>query len=67
MTVYCACLENTAQLAGKFFSHCKLVGSTKEANNPETAEKLWKVSEQWMKGLKISSAQIATENETVNA
>jgi hypothetical protein len=67
MTVYCACLENTAQLAEKYFYHCNPVRSTKEANNPETAEKLWKVSEHWMKGLKISSAQITTENETVNA
>jgi WW domain-containing oxidoreductase len=61
-TVYCASHENTEELAGKYFSHCHPVRSTKEANNPETAEKLWKVSEQWVKGLKISSAQVATEN-----
>jgi WW domain-containing oxidoreductase len=49
-TVYCASHENTKALAGKYFSHCHPVRSTKEANNPETAKKLWEVSEQWMKG-----------------
>ncbi|MGK0405818.1 MAG: WW domain-containing oxidoreductase [Oleispira sp.] len=48
-TVYCASHDNTAELAGKYFSHCKPVRSTKEANNPETAKKLWEVSEEWMK------------------
>jgi WW domain-containing oxidoreductase len=50
-TVYCASHENTAELAGRYFSHCKPVRSTKEANSPETARKLWEVSEKWMKGL----------------
>ena len=53
-TVYCASHEKTAELAGKYFSHCKPVRSTKEANNPETARKLWEVSEKWMKGLSSS-------------
>ena len=53
-TVYCASYENTAELAGRYFSHCKPVRSTKEANNPETARKLWEVSEKWMKGLSSS-------------
>ncbi|MBL4796044.1 MAG: SDR family oxidoreductase [Oleispira sp.] len=47
-TVYCASHENTEELAGKYFSHCKPVRSTKEANNPETARKLWEVSEEWV-------------------
>jgi WW domain-containing oxidoreductase len=50
-TVYCASHENTAELTGRYFSHCKPVRSTKEANSPETARKLWEVSEKWMKGL----------------
>ena len=50
-TVYCASHENTEQLAGKYFSHCNQVHSTKEANNPETARKLWEVSEEWRRGL----------------
>ena len=53
-TVYCASHNNTEELAGKYFSHCKPVSSTKEANNPETARKLWEVSEGWVEGLKIS-------------
>jgi WW domain-containing oxidoreductase len=63
-TVYCASHENAEELAGKYFSHCKPVRSTKEANNPETAKKLWEVSEEWMKGLKISSAQTTDTKET---
>jgi WW domain-containing oxidoreductase len=50
-TVYCASHDNTAELAGKYVSHCHPVRSTQEANNPETARKLWEVSEHWMKGL----------------
>jgi hypothetical protein len=56
MAVYCASHENTEQLAGKYFFHCNPVCSTKEANYPETARKLWEVSEEWMKGLSGSAA-----------
>ena len=62
-TVYCASHENTESLAGKYFSHCKPVRSTKEANNPETARKLWEVSEEWMKGLQILKTHSAKEDE----
>jgi hypothetical protein len=61
-TVYCASNEHSAELAGKYFSHCKASRSTKEANNPETARKLWEVSEEWVKGLKISSTQTTGED-----
>ena len=63
-TVYCASNENTAELAGKYFSHCKPVRSTKEANNPGTARKLWEVSEEWMKGLSSSTTEATRENAT---
>ena len=49
--VYCASHEKTADLAGKYFSHCKPSRSTKEANNSETARKLWEVSEAWVRSL----------------
>jgi WW domain-containing oxidoreductase len=64
-TVYCASHEKTDELAGKYFSHCKPVRSTKEANNPETARRLWEVSETWAKGLKTSSAQTTAIKETL--
>jgi len=63
-TVYCASHENTEELAGKYFSHCKPVRSTKEANSPETARKLWEVSEEWMEGLSSSKTEPSTENTT---
>jgi WW domain-containing oxidoreductase len=67
MTAYCACHENTEELAGKYFSHCKPVHSTKEANNLEAARKLWEVSEEWMKGLSSSTVQTPTTNENAAA
>jgi WW domain-containing oxidoreductase len=60
-SVYCATHDNQNELAGKYFSHCKPSRSTKEANNPETARKLWEVSEDWVKGLKISEVKAASE------
>ena len=63
-TVYCASNENTEQLAGKYFSHCKPARSTKEANSPETARKLWEMSEEWVKGLKTSTVQPSDEKAT---
>ena len=54
--VYCASHENTDQLAGKYLSHCKPARSTKEVNNPETARRLWEVSEEWVKGVNSSTA-----------
>lgn len=52
------------ELAGEYFSHYKPVRSTKEANNPETARKLWEVSEEWFKGISGSNAQVSNENTT---
>ena len=55
--------ENTEKLAGRYFSHCKPVRSTQEANDLEAARKLWEVSEEWMKGLSSSTAQTANEKQ----
>jgi hypothetical protein len=67
MTVYCANHKNIEQLAGKFFSHCKLVRSTKEAISPETARQLWEVSEKWFKGLNSSSIEAPSVTESTAA
>ncbi|MEH6446691.1 MAG: SDR family NAD(P)-dependent oxidoreductase [Oceanospirillaceae bacterium] len=61
-TVYCASHENTEELAGKYFSHCNPSRSTKEANNPETARKLWEVSEEWMKSWNNSTSDIQSKS-----
>jgi WW domain-containing oxidoreductase len=63
-TVYCASHANTEELAGKYFSHCHPVRSTKEANNSETARKLWEVSEKWLKELSSSQTEKTEENPT---
>lgn len=61
-TVHCASHENTDELAGKYFSHCKPVRSTREANNPETARKLWEMGEKWIDDLNNSTLKTSTEN-----
>jgi hypothetical protein len=40
------------------------VRSTKEANNSETARKLWEVSEKWLKELSSSQTEKTEENPT---
>lgn len=44
-SVYCAEHEPAEDLQGKYFSHCKPLRSTKEANDPDVARKLWALSE----------------------
>ncbi len=46
-TVYCATLEPVEAIQGKYFSHCKEMKSTKEANDPDVAARLWALSEQF--------------------
>lgn len=50
-TVYCAAYASEQEVAGQYFSHCKLAKSTSEANDPGVATKLWQLSEQ-MCGIK---------------
>lgn len=47
-TVYCASHDDPEALAGKYFSHCNIARSSKEANSEEVAKKLWKISESWI-------------------
>jgi WW domain-containing oxidoreductase len=44
-TVYCAARATPEEIRGSYFSHCRKVGSSKEANNAETAGRLWALSE----------------------
>ncbi|PCJ45005.1 MAG: short-chain dehydrogenase [Moraxellaceae bacterium] len=44
-TVYCAAYASEEEIAGNYFSHCKIAKATDEANNPEVAKKLWEFSE----------------------
>ena len=40
--------EPAAALAGKYLNNCRPVADSSEANNPEVAQRLWDVSEQWL-------------------
>ena len=44
-TVYCAARAAAEEIRGNYFSHCRKTGSSKEANNAETARRLWALSE----------------------
>lgn len=46
-TVLCTSYAKQEEIQGKYFSHCKAVRSSKEANNPDVAKKLWELSEQF--------------------
>lgn len=46
-TVYCAAYADAEEIQGQYFSHCKKVKATKEANNPEVAKRLWELSEEF--------------------
>lgn len=46
-TVLCTSYAKATEIQGKYFSHCKAVRSSKEANNPEVAKKLWELSERF--------------------
>ena len=44
-TVYCAAYARREEIQGQYFSHCKKVKASKEANDPAVASKLWDISE----------------------
>jgi len=46
-TVFCATHEPVEEVQGLYFSHCKAVKSTTEANDPVVSAKLWDLSEAW--------------------
>jgi WW domain-containing oxidoreductase len=48
-TVYCAAYARHEDIQGAYFSHCKKVRSSKEANDPNVASKLWDISETFCK------------------
>lgn len=46
-SVYCATHKPAEDFQGQYFSHCQNVRSSKEANDPVVAKRLWDLSEQW--------------------
>lgn len=46
-SVYCAVHEPAEEIQGCYFSSCKAVKSSAEANDPAVAAKLWALSEAW--------------------
>lgn len=46
-TVYCAAYADVSEIGGVYFSDCKPKPMTKEAANPDTAKRLWEMSEGW--------------------
>lgn len=44
-TVYCAARADARDIEAKYFSHCRAVDASKEANDPGVARRLWELSE----------------------
>lgn len=44
-SVFCAAYETKENIAGKYFSHCKVSRNSSESKNPEVAKRLWGLSE----------------------
>ncbi len=48
-SVLCAAHPSVADFGGAYFSDCRPVRSSRESNDPAVADKLWALSEQWVK------------------
>jgi NAD(P)-dependent dehydrogenase (short-subunit alcohol dehydrogenase family) len=46
--VYCAVHPDPDEIAGLYFDHCAPKRSSREANDPEVASRLWELSEGWV-------------------
>jgi WW domain-containing oxidoreductase len=46
-TVLCAVHPDSEALAGRYYSHCRPVRMSREAESPEVATRLWKLTESW--------------------
>jgi len=46
-SVMCAIHPDPAHVAGRYFSNCQPKRSSREANDPVVARRLWELSEQW--------------------
>jgi len=44
-SVFCAAYDSEENIAGQYFSHCRLGRSSREANDVAVADKLWQLSE----------------------
>ena len=48
-TIYCAIAPELENVSGKYFANCANEKLLKHAKNEEDAEKLWRMSEEWVK------------------
>jgi WW domain-containing oxidoreductase len=46
-SVVCAVHPDSTALAGRYFSHCQSVRMSREAEDPEVANRLWELTETW--------------------
>jgi WW domain-containing oxidoreductase len=47
-TVLCAVHPEASEVSGRYFSHCQEKRASREAEDPQVAERLWKLSEGWV-------------------
>ncbi len=53
-TVYCAARAAPEEIQGSYFSHCAKVDSSRAANDPEVARRLWALSEEFCRAHGVS-------------
>ena len=47
--VYCATSKELNRVGGHYFNNCSVCRPSEEATNPDTAAKLWQMSEQFVR------------------
>lgn len=47
-SVYCAVYARGAEIAGRYFDHCRPKPASREADDPAVAARLWALSERWV-------------------
>ncbi|PFX23015.1 WW domain-containing oxidoreductase [Stylophora pistillata] len=56
--VYCATSKELNKVGGHYFNNCNVCKPSDEAKNPETAAKLWKLSERLVRQIMLNDTQV---------
>ena len=56
--VYCVTSKELNKVGGHYFNNCSVCKPSDEAKNPETAAKLWKLSERLVRQITLNDSQV---------
>lgn len=57
-TIYCAARASASDIQGRYFSHCRQVKASDEANDPAVAKRLWDLSDAFCEAHGVNTAVI---------